>query len=290
MLELIALLLAVIPAALRSRRDIVLEHLLLRHQLVVAARPKRRPRLRTWDQLLWLLGRRCCADWRRHLVLVTPDTVVRWHRQGWRLFWRWRSRSRGGRPCRGVETRDLIQSMARDNPRWGAERIRGELLKLGSVVRSRSVRRDRWRGPDHPPRQSWRTVLANHRPRIWAADLLTVQPLTFRTLCVLLFVAHERRHLVHAAVTAHPTAAWVWRQLIEATPWGRTPAYLIRDRDAVYGPDFVPKAAARGGRTVLTPVRAPRANAIAQRLVGTLRRECLDTQSIIGVGLVGPAA
>jgi transposase InsO family protein len=144
------------------------------------------------------------------------------------------------------------------------------------VASKRSVRRYRWHGPSHPPSQSWRTFLANHRPHIWAADLLRVQTLTFRTLYVLLFVAHERRHPVHAAVTAQPTAAWVRRQLIAATPWGRTPAYLIRDRDAVYGPDFVPKAAAPGVRTVLTPVRAPRANAIAERLVGTLRRECLD--------------
>ena len=170
--------------------------------------------------------------------------------------------------------------MARDNPRWGAERIRGELLTLGSVVSSRSVRRHRWRGPDHPPRQSWRTCLANHRPRIWAADLLTVQTLTVRTLCVLLVGAHERRHRVHAAVTAPPTAAWVWRQLIAATPWGRTPAYPIRDRDAVHGPDVVPKAAL-GGRTVLPPVRAPRANAIAERLVGTLRRERLDRMIVV---------
>jgi transposase InsO family protein len=120
------------------------------------------------------------------------------------------------------------------------------------------------------------TGIGNHRPRIWAADPLTVQTLTFQTLHVLVFVSHARRELVHFAVTAHPTAAWVWRQLINATPWGRTPAYLVRDRDAVYGGDFAPQAAAVGVRTVLTPVRAPRANAIAERLVGTLRRECLD--------------
>jgi transposase InsO family protein len=276
MLELLTLLLGVLSAALRSRRDLVLENLLLRHQLAVAARPRRRSRLRPWDKLLWLLGRRFCADWRRHLVLVTPETVIRWHREGWHLFWRWRSRSFGGRPRLGGETRELIRLMSRDNRLWGTERIRGELLKLGIVVSNRSVRRYRWRGPDRPPSQSWRTFLANHRPRIWAADLLTVQTLTFRTLYVLVFVAHGRRELVHLAVTANPTAAWVWRQVINATPWGRTPAYLVRDRDAVYGADFARKAAGLGIRTLLTPVRAPRANAIAERLVGTLRRECLD--------------
>jgi transposase InsO family protein len=166
--------------------------------------------------------------------------------------------------------------MSRDNRLWGTERIRGELLKLEIVASNRSIRRYRWRGPDRRPGQSWRTFLRNHRPSIWAADLLTVQTLTFRTLYVLLFVAHGRRELVYVAVAAHPTAAWVWRQLINATPWGRIPAYLVRDRDAVYGSDFVRKADGLGIRTMLTPVRAPRANAIAERLVGTLRRECLD--------------
>jgi transposase InsO family protein len=166
--------------------------------------------------------------------------------------------------------------MSRDNRVWGTERVRGELLKLGIVVSNRSIRRYRWRGPDRPSSQSWRAFLASHRPTIWAADPLTVQTLTFRTLYVLVFLAHGRRELVHCVVTAHPTAAWVWRQLINATPWGRAPRYLLRDRDAVYGPDFARKAAALGIRTVLTPVRAPRANAIAERLVGTLRRECLD--------------
>jgi putative transposase len=166
MLQPIALLLAVISAALRSRRDLVLENVLLRHQLVVAARPNRRPRLRIRDQLLWLLGRRFGADWRRHLVLVTPGTVVRWHRQGWRLFWRWRSRSRGGRPCLGVETRELVRSMSRDNPRWDAARTRGELLELGIVVSSRSVRRYRWRGAAHPDRGGHRHGALARRGRV----------------------------------------------------------------------------------------------------------------------------
>jgi transposase InsO family protein len=171
--------------------------------------------------------------------------------------------------------RDLIASMARDNPLWGTERIRGELLKLGIVVSNRSIRR--YRGQAHGPRgQTWRTFLRNHAGAIWAADLLAVQTLTFRTLYVLVFIAHERRELVHLAVTAHPAAAWIWRQLIAATPWGRQPRYLVRDRDGVYGGDFVPRARGLGIETLLTPVRAPRANAIAERVVRTLRNECLD--------------
>jgi transposase InsO family protein len=220
-------------------------------------------------------------DWRRHLTLVTPETVMRWHRQGWRLLWWWRSRARAGHPRLNAEVRELIARIARENPSWGAERIRGELLKLGVVVSKRSVQQYRRRGPARPPSQSWRTFLRNHRASIWAADLLTVQTLTYRTLYVLLFVGHDRRELVHLNVTSSPTAAWVWRQLIEATPWGCTPRYLVRDRDAVYGREFVQRARRLGVETLLTPVRAPQANGIAERLVGTLRRECLDRLIIL---------
>jgi transposase InsO family protein len=170
--------------------------------------------------------------------------------------------------------RELIATMSRDNPLWGTERIRGELLKLGIVVSHRSIRRYRGRPPR--PSQTWRTFLANHVHQIWAADLFVVQTLTFRTLWVLLFITHGRRELVHVHVTAHPTAAWVWRQLVEATAWGRRPRHLVRDRDAVYGGDFVARATGLGVETVLTPVRAPRANAIAERVVRTLRNDCLD--------------
>jgi putative transposase len=172
--------------------------------------------------------------------------------------------------------RELIATMARENPRWGTERIRGELLKLGSVARNRSIRRYRRRGPVRPPSQTWRAFLANHPPQIWAADLFTVQTLTCKTPYVLLFVAHSRRELVHWNVIASPTAAWVWRQVIEATPWGRRPRYLVRDRDASYGGDFGRRAKRLRIEPLLTPIRAPRANAIAERPVGTFRRECLD--------------
>jgi transposase InsO family protein len=209
-------------------------------------------------------------------VLVRPETVLRWHRRGWRLFWRWKSRSPLGRPRLNPEVRELISDIAKENPLWGSERIRGELLKLGIAVSKRSIQRYRGRGTVPPPGQSWRTFLANHAHAIWAADLCTVQTLTFKTLYVLVLIAHGRRELVHVAVTAHPAAAWVWRQLVEATAWGRRSRFLLRDRDAVYGGDFGSRLAALGIEQLLTPVRAPRANAVAERLIGTLRRECLD--------------
>jgi len=278
-LELVSLLLTTLCAWVRPRQDLVFENVLLHHQLVVLARPtrtRRRARLRTWDKVLWILARRFCAGWREHVSFVTPETVVRWHRQGWRLFWRWKSRSRGGRPHLSPEVRHLIATMSCENRRWGKERIRGELLKLGIVVSSRSIRRHRSGGPVRSPSQTWRTFLRNHAHHLWAADLLTVPTLTFKTLYVLVFIAHSRRELVHVNVTANPTAAWVWRQLIEATPWSQKPRHLLRDRDAVYGRDFRKRARRIGIDALATPIHAPKANAIAERVIGTLRRECLD--------------
>jgi transposase InsO family protein len=166
--------------------------------------------------------------------------------------------------------------MSRENRLCGAERIRGELLKLGIVVSNRSIRRYRRRGPARPSSQTWRTFLANHAHHLWAADLFAVPTLTFNPLYALVFIAHGRRELVHVNVTANPTAAWVWRQLIEATPWGQQPRHLLRDRDAVYGRNLRQQARRIGIDAIATPTQAPRANAIVERVIGTLRRECLD--------------
>jgi putative transposase len=275
MLELVRLVLATLVAAARSRQSLVVENLLLRQQLQVALRSRRHSRLRSRDKLSWLLVRRLNRDWRRHLLLVRPKTVLGWHRRGWRLFWRWRSGHRLGRPRLNAEVRSLIATMRRENPHWGTERIRGELLKLGIAVSARSIRRHRRRWPARPPSQSWRTFLANHAQAIWAADLFVVQTLTFQTLYVFL-IRHDRRRLLHFDVTAHPTAAWVWRQLIEATPWGQHPKYLIHDHDRVYGADTATRMAGLHIESIRTPIQAARANAIAERVVRNLRRECLD--------------
>jgi hypothetical protein len=183
MLEYLLLVLNLLHATMRDREALVAENLLLRHQLAVLTRPTRkRPRLRALDKLIWVVVRALRRDWRRHPVLVRPESVIRWHRQVWRLFWRWRSRGPLGRPRLSPEVRELIVTMARDNLRWGSERIRGELLKLGVVVSKRSIQRYRRRGPAHPSSQTWRTFLANHAHHLWAADLLTVQTFTFKTL------------------------------------------------------------------------------------------------------------
>jgi putative transposase len=277
MLEYLLLVLGLIRATVRDREALVTANLLLRHQLAILTRPTRkRPRLRARDKLFWVMIRALCRDWRRHLVVVRPESVIRWHRHAWRLFWRWRSRGPIGRPRLSSEVRELIATMARDNPRWDSERIRGELLKLGLVVSKRSIQRYRLRGPAHPSSQTWRTFLVNHAHHIWASDLLTVQTLTFKTLYVLIFIAHGRRELVHMNVTANPTAAWVWRQLIQATPWGNKPRHLLHDHDAVYGHEFRQRAQRIGIDAIVTPIASPRANAVIERLIGTLRRECLD--------------
>ncbi len=253
-----------------------MENLLLRQQLQVALRPRRRLSLRRHDRLFWVPVRRIIPDWRRYLLYVRPETVIRWHRRGWRWYWTWRSRTRLGRPRLSAEVRFLIARMASENRLWGTERIRGELLKLGLVVSARSIRRYRRPQTARPPGLAWRTFLRNEIAGIWAADLLVVQTLTFKTLYVLFFIEHARRHLVEFNVTEHPTVAWVWQQLLNATPNGKQPLYLIHDRDGVYGADFDARLGRLRMRGIRTPAMAPRANAIAERMVGTFRRECLD--------------
>jgi transposase InsO family protein len=175
-----------------------------------------------------------------------------------------------------IEVRELIARMSRDNPLWGTERIRGELLKLAIVVSNRSIRRYRWRGPTRERSQGWRTFLRNQINGIWAADLFVVQTIGFQTLYVFFFIRHERRELIQCKVTASPTAAWIWRQTIEATAWGRQPQHLIRDRDNSYGADFGSKLASVGIKDHKTPYRAPLANSVAERVVWAFRQECLD--------------
>jgi transposase InsO family protein len=280
--ELLLLVLRAFVAAIRSRRDLTLENLVLRHQLQVALRTNPHPRIRASDRVLWVWLRRLWPEgWRQHLRVVQPETILRWHRKGWRLYWTWKSRTRLGRPHLSAEVRELIVRISHENPLWGTERIRGELLKLGVVVSNRSIRRYRWRTPRPVGSQRWRTFLVNQSRGIWAADLFVVQTLTFRTLYVFFCIRHERRELLHFNVTASPTAAWIWHQLLEATPWGRQPKYLIHDRDAVYGGDFDRQLASLGISGVRTPPRAPNANAVAERIVRTIRTECLDHLIVI---------
>ena len=217
-------------------------------------------------------------------MIVKPETVLAWHRRGFRLFWTWKSRRRLGRPGVPPDVRQLIRTMAEANPLWGAPRIHGELLKLGIDVSQATVAKYM---PRHrrPPSQTWRTFLTNHVGQITAADFFVVPTATYRLLFVLVILAHERRRVVHVAVTAHPTAAWTAQQLREAFPGDEVPRYLIRDRDAAFA-GIGPTATGMGIHEVLTAPRSPWQNAYAERLIGSIRRECLDHVIVVNeIGL-----
>jgi transposase InsO family protein len=220
---------------------------------------------------MWLS--RVWQDWRATLVIAKPETVLAWHRRGFRLFWRWKSRT-GGRPTACAEARTLIRTMAEANPLWGAPRIHGELLKLGIELSQATVAKYMPRRR-RPPSQTWRTFLANHVDQIMAADFFVVPTATYRLLFVLIILAHQRRRVVRVAVTAHPTAAWTAQQLRQAFPEDLAPRYLIRDRDSVFA-EIAVTAGRMGISEVLTAPRSPWQNAYAERLIGSLRRECLD--------------
>jgi putative transposase len=266
----------------RSRAALQLEILALRHQLAVLNRSAKRPRLNAADRMLWVWLRRIWPDWRSALFIVRPSTVLAWHRAGFRLFWIWKARRRRvGRPAISADVRALIRRMHRENPLWGAPRIHGELLKLGIDVRETSVGKY-MRGHDRrPPSQTWRTFLHNHVSTMVSVDFFTVPTICFQVLYVFLVLAHDRRRILHIGVTAHPTAAWTAQQLREAFPWDTAPRYLLRDRDRIFGCDFVDQVTAMHMSEVLSTPGSPWQRAYIERLIGTIRRECLDHVIIV---------
>ena len=259
----------------RSRAALQLEVLALRHQLQVLQRSRpRRVRLTMADRWLWVRLSRVWAGWRTTLVIVKPETVIAWHRRGFRLWWAWNSRRRIGRPTVPADVRSLIRTMAQANPRWGAPRIHGELLKLGIDVSQATVAKYMGRRRP-PPSQTWRTFLRNHLSQIVAADFFVVPTATYRLLFVLVLLAHDRRRIRHVAVTAHPTATWTAQQLREAFPWDEAPRYLLHDRDHAFD-DLVNTAKSIGIEELLTAPHARWQNAFVERFIGSARRECLD--------------
>jgi transposase InsO family protein len=261
-------------SCVRSRAALQLEVLALRHQLHVLARSRpRQVRLSRGDRILWVWLSRVWIQWRSALVIVRPETVIAWHRQGFRLLWTWKSRHRG-RPTVPLEVQKLIRTMSEANPLWGAPRIHGELLKLGLEISQASVAKYMIR--ERPkPSQTWRTFLANQVAQFVAADFFVVPTATGAVLFVLVMLAHARRRIVRIAVTAHPTAAWTAQQLREAFPWDEEPRYLLHDRDDAFH-DLKATATAMDIEEVLTAPHAPWQNAYVERFIGSARRECLD--------------
>jgi transposase InsO family protein len=276
LLSLITLL-ATLSSMFRSRGALVLENLALRHQIGVLQRSARkRPKLTSGDRLLWICLSHLWCDWRSALAIVKPETVVAWHRAGFRLFWTWKvRRGQPGRPVISLEVRDLIRKMCRENPCWGAPRIHGELLKLGIDIGESSVSKYMVRCRK-PPSQTWRTFLENHAKQLVSVDFFTVPTIRFQILYVFLVLAHDRRRILHFNVTAHPTAVWTGQQLREAFPFDQLPRYLLRDRDAIFGNNFREQVRALGINEVLSAPRSPWQRAYVERVIGSIRRECLD--------------
>jgi transposase InsO family protein len=263
----------------KSRCRLEAENLLLRHQLTIALRRKPlRLRLRGSDRALLACMTRLWPSLLDAIQVVQAETVLRWHRAGFQAFWRWKSRA--GRPRIDRALRDLIQQMSRENPLWGASRIHGELLKLGFEVAQSTV--SKYMARPSKPSQGWKTFLRNHAEAIAAIDMCVVPTLTFERLFAFLVLGHGRRQLLWFEVTRHPTAEWLARQITEAFPWTSAPAYLVRDNDRAFGHVFTSRIRAMGIRDRPISPGSPWQNGIAERFVGTLRRECLDHMLIFG--------
>jgi transposase InsO family protein len=282
MLDLCRLIFRTVVDLFWSRAELEAEILVLRHQinLLQRASPRRRP-FSLIDRLI--LGRVCRLFPKVYdaLAIVRPDTVIRWHRAGFRLYWRWKSRHRCGRPTVQLEIRRLIRQMSIANPLWGAPRIHGELLKLGIDIGQTSVAKYMARRRA-PPSQGWKTFLRNHADGIAAMDLFVVPTISFRLLYGLLVMGHGRRQILWFGVTTHPSAEWIANQLTEACGWEQIPRYLIRDRDGAYGEIFIRRVRSIGIRDRPTSPRSPWQNAYAERLIGSIRRECTDHIVISG--------
>src|SRR4030095_5207694 len=259
----------------QSRLSLHLELIALRHRAVCVSRP-RRPRLRftSADRILWAWLSHAWGGWRSAVHIVKPETVIAWHRRGFRLFWTWKSRHRAGRPALPPDVRALIRDMSTANPLWGAPRIHGEILKLGIAVSESTVAKY-MRRHLRPPSQTWRTFLTNHASQIMAADLFVVPTITCRLLFALVILAHDRRRIVHVAVTAHPTAAWTAQQLRNAFPENEAPRYLLHDRDSVFA-HVATTLEGMNIQEIQTAPRSPWQNAYVERVIGSIRRECLD--------------
>jgi transposase InsO family protein len=281
MTGLLCFVLAVLVSPFKSKLRLEAENAVLRHQLIVLRRRLHgRIRLTNHDRLFFIQLYRWFPSILKVVTIIRPETLVRWHRAGFRCYWRWKSRPRGGRPQIDTELRVLIRRMSVENPLWGAPRIHGELLKLGFQVAQSSVAKYmvKRRGP---PSQGWRTFLRNHAPYIAARDLF-VPTIRFDLLYAFVIVRLDRRDLGWINVTAKPTAEWVERQITEAFPWDSAPRYMIRDRDRIYGTVVTRRLRAMGIRDKPTAAASPWQNGFVERLIGSIRRECVDHIIVLG--------
>jgi transposase InsO family protein len=282
MFALFCFVLAVLASPFKSKSRLEAENMALRHQLNVLRRQVRgRVLLTNNDRWFFVQLYRWFPSMLQVLTVVRPETVVRWHRVGFRYYWRWKSRSREGRPPIETDLRLLIRRMNKENPLWGAPRIHGELLKLGFQVAQSTVAKYMIKRCG-PPSQGWRTFLHNHVPDVGAVDMFVVPTIGFKLLYAIVIMRLDRRRLVWTNVTTNPTAEWIARQITEAFPWDQAPRYLLRDRDRSYGAIVHRRLLAMGIRDHPTAPRSPWQNGHVERLIGSIRRECLDHIVVMG--------
>jgi transposase InsO family protein len=264
----------------RDRSDLVLENMALRHQVLLLQRQCRTPKSKPADRLLWSILSRHWPGWKNALLLFRPETVIGWQKRVFRFYWRWRSRPKGGRPRIDPQVAKLIRRMWEANPTWGAPRIRDELATLGLPVATATVRQYRPK-VCRPSGQTWKTFLENHLKEVIAIDFFVVPTVTFRLLYGFIVLAHDRRRVLHFAVTESPSAHWAGQQLVNAFPFQTPPKYLLRDRDSIYGAVFTQRVRALGMKELKIAPRSPWQNPYVERLIGTVRRECLDQLLIL---------
>jgi putative transposase len=284
MLRLLRLLFALIFRSLYSRRDLLLENLALRQQLTALTLRHCRPSLAASDRIFWIVLRRFWSRWKQALFIVRPETVIRWHRAGFRMYWKWISRKhlRVGRKPTSKELRELIFRMVAENGTWGAPRIHGELKMLGFDISERTVLRWMRKAPrDSGSAKRWAAFLSNQREAIAAMDFFTVPTLTFGVLYCFFIIAHDRRRILHYNVTRHPTTAWVAQQLREAFPYDSAPRYLILDREHTFHGEVLETIESLGIIPVRTAIRSPWQNGVAERWVGTCRRDLFDHAIVV---------
>ena len=266
----------------QAKHELGLENLALRHQIGVLRRQVHKPRLQGKDRLFWVVLKRGWPSWRAALMICQPETVIGWQQAGFRMFWRWKSQHRGGRPRKDAALIELIRRMWTVNPTWGSPRIRDELAKLGLQASTATIRKYRPKSRRRPS-QGWLTFLRNHAGAISAMDFFVVPTVTCRLLYVLVVITHERRKIIHFNITGAPTAEWTAQQVVNAFPYDTLPKYLLRDRDSIYGSVFVKRVNGMGIQQKLISPRAPWQNPCVERLVGSIRRECLDRVIVFNV-------
>ena len=272
-LEAIILL---VRGIMMNRTTLALENLALRQQLAVLERSVKRPRLRPHDRIFWICLSRLWKRWRESLMFVQPETVIGWHRKGFKLYWRWKSKNKKpGQPKVERKLRALIRRMSKENPMWGAPRIQSELILLGytegeSTVSKYIIREKK------PPSQTWKTFLENHVDCLASMDFFTVPTATFRVLYCFIVLCHKQRRIVHVNATVNPTQQWTAQQITEAFPYDEAPRYLICDRDSTYGEWFRQHLDDMGIEEMINAPRSPWQKPFVERVIGSIRRECLN--------------